>query len=483
MNEIVVAKQRPLVLVIDDEATQRLLSQDCLETAGFRVEVASDGLSGIEAARRLRPAAILLDVVMPEVDGFMVCREIRADKDLARTPVALITGLEDIDAINQAFRIGATDFLTKPVTWSLLPYRVRFMLRATSIAQELRAAKDQAEASSTAKSTFLANMSNKLRTPLNTMIAFSELMRAEQFGPLGSPQYKEYAQHINGASQHLLTLINNILDLAKTESGKLTLQEVEVLLPSIVAAAMHDVKDEAEAKSLKITDMVRSSAYRVLGDEQRLFQIVANLLSNAVRYTPANGTVRIYLEGFSGNAMALVFEDNGPGIPHEELPRILEPLGLVAGGDERTGTGISTARALAKLHGGDLYYESTPGQGTKACLVLPPDRIIGTAAQRASGAAGHQGSDLRRIRSPSGSPSGSSSRQPGASKGYSGSPRGYSGSPRNLGGSSSGNHGRFSAPAAQTAYGEPSPTPPSRPQTAVPTTEAEEPAFIPLVIR
>jgi signal transduction histidine kinase len=468
------AKDAPLILVIDDEATQRLLSQDCLESAGFRVEVAADGTSGLEAARRLRPAAILLDVVMPEIDGFAVCQEIRADKNLARTPVALITGLEDTEAINQAFRIGATDFLTKPVTWSLLPYRVRFMLRATSIATELRAAKEQAEAASSAKSSFLSNMSNKLRTPLNTMIAFSELMRAEQFGPIGAPQYKEYAQHINSASQHLLALINNILDLAKSESGKLTLQEVEVLLPGIVAAALHDVKDEAQAKSLKIVDMVRSSAYRVLGDEQRLFQIVVNLLSNAVKFTPANGTVRVYLEGFSANSLALVFEDSGPGIPAEELPRILEPLGLVAGGDERTGTGISTARALARLHGGDLFYESKVGQGTKACLVLPPERILGASTAPAGTPIAAAG-DSRRIRSPSGSPSGGAGRYSGSPRSYSGSPRGPSGAPRSYSGSPSRNTGRYATVSGAHANGGGNPAPAAAPQPA-----ASEPDKVPV---
>ncbi len=438
----IASQASPSVLVIDDEATQRILSQECLQMEGFHVEVASDGEAGLRAARELRPDLVLLDVMMPGLDGFEICRRIRADKDLGRVPVVLVTGLEDLDAIKLGFRIGATDFVTKPVAWPLLPYRLRFIVRASQLAQALASAKETAEAASQAKSLFLSSMGQNLRSPLSTIIGFAELLRSEQFGPIGIPQYKDYVQGIATASHNLLGLINNILDIAKNESGKLVLQESEVSLPDLVELALHEMQQAVHAKSLNVVNMVRAARYHVRGDQHRLLQILLKLLSNAIKFTAEGGRIQIYLDGFDDGSLALVVQDSGVGIAPEELPRILEPFELAGNslGGTQVGAsfGVSRALGLARLHGGDLKYDSAPGKGTKAALILPRERVLGwvTKAERAepvrklkspSGSAGRGSSG-----SPSGSPSGSSSRSPkppsgspsgGARSGLSGPPR------------------------------------------------------------
>ena len=166
-----------LVLIVDDEATQRLLTRDCLEQDGFRIEEASSGEEGLRLVRELHPDLVLLDIMMPGIDGFETCRQLRADPAIRHTPVIVVTGREDIEDVKQGFAVGATDFLTKPVTWNLLPSRVRFVLRTSRLERDLRLAKDAAEQASEAKTMLLSTMGHELRTPLNAIIGFSEIMK------------------------------------------------------------------------------------------------------------------------------------------------------------------------------------------------------------------------------------------------------------------------------------------------------------------
>ena len=205
----------PLVLVADDEATQRLLTRDRLEREGYRVSEAPDGSAALEMMRTHPPAAVLLDINMPERDGFSVLAEARADSQLADVPIIVVTGLEDTQAIERAFSLQANDFITKPVVWSLLSHRLRFVLRADNMQHMLRDAMVAADAGNKAKSEFLANMSHELRTPLNAIIGFSEIMKGESSIALNRERYQEYAADIHMSGSHLLAIVNDILDLVK----------------------------------------------------------------------------------------------------------------------------------------------------------------------------------------------------------------------------------------------------------------------------
>jgi CheY-like chemotaxis protein len=170
-------RQGAQILVIDDEPTQRLLTREALIQRGYRVEEADSGEAGLETARRLKPDLILLDVLMPGMDGFDVCRAIRADETLYRTPVVIVTALENLDSIEIGFEAGATDFIAKPIVWPLLGYRLQFALRSAVMETDLVLARNEAEKASLAKSALLANMGHELRTPLNAIIGFSEFLR------------------------------------------------------------------------------------------------------------------------------------------------------------------------------------------------------------------------------------------------------------------------------------------------------------------
>ncbi len=235
----------------------------------------------------------------------------------------------------------------------------------------------QAEAAAQAKANFLANMSHELRTPLNAVLGFSDVMVSELFGPL-PPRYRDYAGLIHEAGSHLLRLINDVLDLAKVDAGRLDLRDEILSVPELIAACLHLVREAAERGGVRIEVAVREPLPRVRGDGLRLKQILLNLLSNAVKFTPAGGTVAVRAEvGPAGLTVAV--QDTGPGIAAADLERVMEPFSQAdtARAHEGTGLGLPLARRLAELHGGSLDLESAPGQGTTARLRLPAERLVG----------------------------------------------------------------------------------------------------------
>lgn len=240
-------------------------------------------------------------------------------------------------------------------------------------------ARRAAENSSRAKSEFLANMSHELRTPLNAVIGFSEIMLREMFGNVGNERYRGYLRDINESAHLLLRLIEDILDMSRSEAGKLVLQENTVDLADIVADCIRLISVRAERDGVRVVNDATFVEARLVCDSARMRQIVLNLLSNAVKFTEPGGTVRVAIEQPPDGAMVLLVEGDGIGIAAEDLPRVFEPfvqIGRAAGTREGTGLGLPLTRQLAEAHGGTVELESEPGRGTRALVRLPRRRVV-----------------------------------------------------------------------------------------------------------
>ncbi len=248
------------------------------------------------------------------------------------------------------------------------------------IAGELRIARDDAEAANRAKSEFLAAMSHELRTPLNAVIGFSEMIKIETFGPVGSPQYREYACDIYDAGQHLLALINDILDLSKVESGGDELHEDNIAVPELVQSVMRLVRQRAENSSVKLELDIRDDLPLLLADERKLKQILVNLLSNAVKFTDSGGqvTLKAWCRLDSGFVFQVV--DTGIGMTPEDIPKAFSRFGQIDSDLNRkyegTGLGLPLVKNLIELHGGYLDLQSEVGTGTTVTARFPANRIV-----------------------------------------------------------------------------------------------------------
>src|SRR5437660_560914 len=239
------------ILVVDDDPVVRSLMRATLENDNFEVIEAGAGIEGCRLYEERRPDLLLVDVIMPRMDGFELCRELRSRLASAYVPIVVATGLDDVPSITRAYDAGATDFIPKPVNWLVLNHRIRYILRASRAFEELRrnqqhliAAKDAAEAASRSKSEFLANMSHELRTPLNAIIGFSGMMSDRMFGPINE-KYAEYAAVIGDSGRHLLAIINDILDLARDEANRLIVAAEEVEISRVVDLSSRIVQELA----------------------------------------------------------------------------------------------------------------------------------------------------------------------------------------------------------------------------------------------
>jgi len=245
------------------------------------------------------------------------------------------------------------------------------------LARKYEIAMTRAEAANQAKSEFLANMSHELRTPLNAINGFSEIMAGEMFGPLGDARYKGYAGDILKSGQHLLSLINDILDMAKIEAGKMTLHYEAVDLIEVCEDAIRLMRGKAMESGLALT-LDAGDLPEVEADYRGLKQVMLNLISNAVKFTPEGGSITVSVQPMTSGRIRIAVVDTGIGIAAEDLARLAQPFEQVEGQHSKTtqgtGLGLALTKSLIELHGGQMVMESKPGAGTTVSFDIPVRR-------------------------------------------------------------------------------------------------------------
>lgn len=388
------------ILVVDDIAANRNLLRETLEPEGYEVLLAGDGVTALKVTMRARPHVILLDVNMPDMDGYKVCQQLKADEITASIPVIFITANDDAQSLVKGFQAGGVDFVGKPFKGEEVLMRVDTHLRLHSLTQSLekqnealekevklrKQAEEKAIEANEAKSQFLSFISHEMRAPLNAIIGFSEeLIDTLQEESLN--ESREDAVRIHKGGEHLLELINNLLDLSKIEAGKMTIVKETCDPVEFAQQLAADLSPLARKQNNFLSVKYEPDLCSFKTDLTKLRQTLTNLISNASKFTKDGDiTLRVGLCGdtsmlehshSNGERQSICFsvKDTGIGMNQEELRRLFQAYQQANEFTSKhyggTGLGLTISREFCKLLGGDLTVESEPGKGSVFKVTLP----------------------------------------------------------------------------------------------------------------
>jgi|GEM_PF-6185650 len=295
------------------------------------------------------------------------------DAAAGKTATPPTDGFDEIANLGKAFEFFLGEIRQREARLAEQAERLKATLSQLSIER------GRAEAASQAKSEFLSRMSHELRSPLTAIIGFSEIMHEQAFGPLGQQRYVEYAGDILASARLLLSLINDILDLAKIEAGRLEIDDETVDLGVQIEAALRMMRTQAKSRNLTLTSGT-ATLPTIRGDGRAIRQILNNLLSNSMKFTPEGGVISILGGTNPEGSVWLAVRDTGIGIPADALERVMHPFAQVEGREHvnahGTGLGLAIVKALTELHGGNVMLESILGVGTTVTITLPPGRVM-----------------------------------------------------------------------------------------------------------
>jgi signal transduction histidine kinase len=384
------------ILIVDDTPENLQVLSATLLDRGYKVRGVINGKMAIRAARAGSPDLILLDIKMPEMDGYEVCMQLKADTKTSEIPVIFISALNEVLDKVTAFKVGGVDFITKPFHVAEVLARIEHQLtiqrlkkqlldRNTELQKEIverKKAEEAAAAASLAKSQFVANMSHELRTPLNAILGFTEVMSRDSL--LGDENI-ENLRIINRSGQHLLELINDVLDLSKIEAGIIALDERSFDLYQLLDNLEGMFQIKAETKNLQLKFFVQPNVPQYIKtDEKKLRVCLINLLGNAIKFTLDSGRIclrvsveskqhlaesEIYPNSTSGEPFLILFEveDTGVGIAAAEIDTLFDAFVQTEAGRnaaDGTGLGLTITKKYVQIMGGDIGFKSVLGEGT-----------------------------------------------------------------------------------------------------------------------
>ncbi len=370
-----------LILIIDDNATNLGVITDYLSEQGFKIMIARNGELGIKRAQAAKPSLILLDVMMPGIDGFETCRLLKADERTKDIPIIFMTALSDVEDKVKGFQVGGVDYITKPIqheeVFARVKTHLRIQVQANQLSeqnlrlQEMTATLEKLNAD---KDNFFSIVAHDLKGPFQLLLGTTELL-AEIAETLSPQDVKEMGQSLHRSAKNVYNLLENLLAWSRLQQGRMDYQPIRLDLHQIADQTVQLLASNSFAKRINLQSQVKRGIF-VQADENMLNTVIRNLTSNALKFTPYNGQVTIMAKvELETNMVEVTVMDTGVGISEADAAKLFKiavhhsTLGTAK--EKGTGLGLIICKEMVECHGGRIWVESEPGQGTMVKFTVP----------------------------------------------------------------------------------------------------------------
>ncbi|MET0263889.1 MAG: response regulator [Rariglobus sp.] len=362
------------ILLVDDDRLNLRILRSMLQTEGYVLLEMSSAESALEAYAGFQPDLVLLDVILPGMNGFEACRELRRRHGSKTAPVVFITAKQESEDVVEGFSAGGVDYIVKPFRQKEVVARIRTHLEIRLLQEKQQVLVDQLSRANAAKNKFLGMAAHDLRNPLASIRGLAEFLRDGTVGPLTDDQL-ELLNLIHQASQGMVTLVNDLLDVATIESGELKLELAPASLAELIEKSVTLNGLESVRKRTQIVFSEKVDTPKRVMDAAKIRQVIDNLLSNAVKYSPPGSTIKVSLAVAADGSQTFSVHDQGPGIPENERDKLFKDFGRLSarptGGEKSTGLGLAICRKIIDAHQGSIIAENLPAGGCEFRVTLP----------------------------------------------------------------------------------------------------------------
>jgi len=361
------------ILIVDDDRLNVRILTSILKPDGYAIHAAHSGEEALEIYERLQPDLVLLDVIMPGINGFETCRTLRDRHGAMLAPIIFITAKSESDDVVEGLAAGGVDYLPKPFKAREVLARLRTHMQNRLLNEQQRLLVAQLSTANQAKNRLLGMVAHDLRNPLASITGLADFLSDGTVGQL-TPDQLDLVKTIQDTSQSMLTMVNELLDLSVIESGELKIQPEERLIADLLTKSVYlnNIHAAKKGSRIEVEPGLTDAILRI--DADKVKQVVDNLLSNAIKFSPPNSVIRVCMQRETGTYSVLV-RDQGPGIPEGERDKLFKDFGQTSvkptAGEKSTGLGLAICKRIMESHGGSIDAESMPAGGSVFRITFP----------------------------------------------------------------------------------------------------------------